>query len=175
MKSMKKILALCFSILILASSISVTSVSAAVPVSVQRVYWNAMVNTALGQLGKTYSQDADKRLGPNYFDCSGLAWYCYSNNGHSLTSGTAADQCQQMVNDGRTVSYIEKSYLSFYDQNDTPNYRYLDIDHVSIYAGNGMMIDASSSHNAVVSRSYSLMFGDIVKKGVLKLACKSNL
>ncbi len=117
------------------------------------------MTVANNQLSKPYVYGS---RGPDTFDCSGLAYYAYSQNGHQISSGCAADQAHAMVADGRSVTYLEKSYLIFYNLDPAYNGRYLGIDHVAIYVGNGYIIDASFSAGKVVKRAASLMQGSMV-------------
>ncbi len=159
MKRTSKCLLKVLSVVIIISCIFPVCGVAAMPTSVQNTYWSAIVSTATGQLNKPYVYGA---RGPSSFDCGGLAYYVYSQNGHTISSACAADQAEGMVLDGRSVTYLEKSYLIFYDLDPTYNGRYLGIDHVAIYIGNGYIIDASSSSGKVVKRAASLMQSSMV-------------
>ncbi len=118
---------------------------------------NDMVHTildyALTQVGKPYSQE--ERDSGDAFDCSSLTYYAYRQAGISLQyqgSNTAAAQGQLCEERGWIVSEEElrPGDLIFYSF--AVNGRYKNISHVAIYAGNGMVIDASSSKGYVVYR-----------------------
>ncbi len=114
-----------------------------------------IVRYALSRLGDPYSQA--KRGQDKYVDCSYFARWCYQQAGvSSFTPGTAAEQARYCVNNNLSISKsaLKPGDLIFWSFN--VNGRYLNITHVGIYAGNGMVIDASSSRGMVVYRE---MFG----------------
>lgn len=123
------------------------------------------VKNALARLGKPYSQA--KRDSGDYYDCSSLTYYAYKEAGITLSyhgSNTAASQGQLLSDRGCEVDYedIQPGDLIFYSF--TRNGRYKNISHVAVYAGNGYLVDASSSKGCVVFRPvYSV--GKIVMCG----------
>lgn len=111
------------------------------------------VKNALARLGKPYSQA--KRDSGDYYDCSSLTYYSYKEAGITLSyygSNTAASQGQLLSDRGCEIDYedIQPGDLIFYSF--TRNGRYRNISHVAIYAGNGYLVDASSSKGYVVFR-----------------------
>lgn len=111
------------------------------------------VKNALARLGKPYSQA--KRDSGDYYDCSSLTYYAYKEAGITLSyhgSNTAASQGQLLSDRGCEVDYedIQPGDLIFYSF--TRNGRYKNISHVAVYAGNGYLVDASSSKGCVVFR-----------------------
>lgn len=111
------------------------------------------VKNALARLGKPYSQA--KRDSGDYYDCSSLIYYSYKETGITLSyhgSNTAASQGQLLSDRGCKVDYedIQPGDLIFYSF--TRNGRYQNISHVAVYAGNGYLVDASSSKGCVVFR-----------------------
>lgn len=123
------------------------------------------VKNALARLGKPYSQA--KRDSGDYYDCSSLTYYSYKEVGINLSyhgSNTAASQGKLLSDRGCEVDYedIQPGDLIFYSF--TRNGRYQNISHVAVYAGNGYLVDASSSKGCVVFRPvYSV--GKIVMCG----------
>lgn len=123
------------------------------------------VKNALAKLGKPYSQA--RRDSGDYYDCSSLTYYAYKEAGITLSyygSNTAASQAQLLAERGCEIAYedIQPGDLIFYSF--TRNGRYKNISHVAIYAGNGYLVDASSSKGCVVFRPvYSV--GSIVMCG----------
>ncbi len=111
------------------------------------------VKNALVRLGKPYSQA--KRDSGDYYDCSSLTYYSYKEAGITLSyhgSNTAASQGQLLSDRGCEIDYedIQPGDLIFYSF--TRNGRYQNISHVAVYAGNGYLVDASSSKGCVVFR-----------------------
>lgn len=111
------------------------------------------VKNALARLGKPYSQV--KRDSGDYYDCSSLTYYSYKEAGITLSyhgSNTAASQGQLLSDRGCEIDYedIQPGDLIFYSF--TRNGRYKNISHVAVYAGNGYLVDASSSKGYVVFR-----------------------
>lgn len=107
------------------------------------------VQLAKTRLGDPYSQVL--RGTENYTDCSYLVQWVYRQLRVKLP-GTAAEQGKYSVNHGLTISKsnLAPGDLVFWSYE--PNGRYLNITHVGIYAGNGMVVDASFSKGKVVYR-----------------------
>lgn len=109
-----------------------------------------------------YSQ-AERDSG-NAYDCSSLTYYSFLNAGINLMnngSNVAASICHGLINKGREIKLenIKKGDLIFYAGKG--NGRFLNINHVAIYIGNGQMIEASQSNGRV---KYSeLRTGNMVK------------
>lgn len=116
----------------------------ATPSTVIQGYRNKIITYATNAIGSTYS--SSNRFGPSSYDCSGLAYKAYDYAGLAITSVCAAEQAQELINSGRSTSYGSrtKGDLIFYHLQAVDNGRYLSIDHVAIYAGNGYIIDAGS-------------------------------
>ena len=108
-----------------------------------------IVRLALSRLGDPYSQL--KAGQGDYTDCSYLAQWCYQQVGISLPR-TAADQGKYCVDNHLTISPadLEPGDLIFFSLEN--NGRFMNISHVAIYAGNGYIVDASSSRGQVVYR-----------------------
>ncbi len=109
-----------------------------------------IVELAKSRLGHPYSQDYRGR--GNYVDCSYLTLWCYRQVG-IIIPGTAAEQARYCVDNKRTVSKsnLHPGDLVFWSHK--PNGRYLNITHVGVYAGGGMVVDASYSKGMVVYRN----------------------
>ena len=110
-----------------------------------------IVKYAASRLGDPYSQAL--RGQGSYVDCSYLARWCYQQAGvTSFTAPTAAAQAEYCVNNRLTVakSDLQPGDLIFWSFN--TNGRFMNITHVGVYAGNGMVIDASYSRGMVVYR-----------------------
>ena len=107
------------------------------------------VKLALSRLGDPYSQP--KAGQDDYTDCSYLVQWCYRQLGVSLPR-TASAQAEYCVNNGLTISPSDlvPGDLVFFSH-DT-NGRFMNITHVGIYAGDGYIVDASSSKGQVVYR-----------------------
>ena len=107
------------------------------------------VQLALSRLGDPYSQE--RRGQDNYTDCSYLIQWVYRQMKIKLP-GTAAEQGKYCVNNGLTISKsaLAPGDLVFWSHK--VNGRYLNITHVGIYAGDGKVVDASSSKGKVVYR-----------------------
>ncbi|MCM1188517.1 MAG: C40 family peptidase [bacterium] len=111
------------------------------------------VDLALTMLGTPYSQENRNQEG--YFDCSSFTYWVYSQLGVSLQhsgSNTAASQARYITENSLAISYdsLAPGDLVFYSFG--VNNRYLDIDHVAVYAGDGHVVDASLSRGKVVYR-----------------------
>lgn len=108
-----------------------------------------VVKLALSRLGDPYSQP--KAGQGDYTDCSYLVQWCYRQLGISLPR-TAAAQGEYCIDNGLTISKSDLVpgdlvFWSFENNN-----RFMNITHVGIYAGDGMVVDASSTRGQVVYR-----------------------
>lgn len=110
----------------------------------------AVVELAKSRLGNPYSQTLRGR--GNFTDCSYLTMWCYRQLGVVLP-GTAAEQARYLVEKHLTISKenLQPGDLVFWSYK--PNGRFMNITHVGVYAGNGMVVDASSSKGKVVYRN----------------------
>ncbi|MCD9025415.1 C40 family peptidase [Cohnella silvisoli] len=109
-----------------------------------------VVNLALTRLGDPYSQP--KAGQDDFTDCSYLVQWVYRQLGINLPR-TAAEQARFSIENGLTVSAADlvPGDLVFWSYEH--NGRFMDITHVGIYAGNGKVVDASSSRGQVVYRN----------------------
>ena len=107
------------------------------------------VRLGLSRLGDPYSQEL--RGQGSYTDCSYLVQWVYKKLGVNLP-GTAAAQGKYCVDNGLTIpkSSLAPGDLVFWSHK--PNGRFMNITHVGIYAGDGKVVDASSSKGQVVYR-----------------------
>ena len=99
---------------------------------------------AISKIGFPYSQG--ERDSGNAYDCSSLVYYAYLNAGLDIKnedSTTAAEIAKKLVLGGKSVSVneLKEGDLIFYSN--VRNGRFHNISHVSIYIGNGQMIEAS--------------------------------
>lgn len=108
------------------------------------------VQFAMSCLGDPYSQEL--RGQGNYTDCSYLVQSVYRQLGIKLP-GTAAEQGKYCVDNRLTISKSDLAPGDLVFWSYEPNGRYLNITHVGIYSGDGMVVDASSSRGKVVYRS----------------------
>lgn len=106
--------------------------------------------TASNMLGWPYSQEKAS-LKTGYTDCSFLSQTAYASIGVDIPR-VASDQAKWCVDNGYEITYgdLQPGDLIFYALSTTNEYR--SITHVAIYCGSGMVIEASSSQNAVVYR-----------------------
>jgi cell wall-associated NlpC family hydrolase len=107
------------------------------------------VDMALTRLGDPYSQL--KAGQGNFTDCSYLVQWVYQQLEVGLPR-TAAEQARFIVEIGLTLTADELMAGDLIFWSYEQNGRFMDITHVGIYAGNGMVIDASSSRLQVVYR-----------------------
>ena len=106
-----------------------------------------IMKTALSKVGLPYSQDPDKRLSGEYFDCSALAYTVITAAGKDILQATAAEQAMNFCENGRVVpedaTELEVGDLIYYGGKD--NDRDMGIYHVAIYVGNGYCVEAYDS------------------------------
>lgn len=113
-------------------------------------YGGKIVDSAMSRLGNPYSQ-AYRGKG-SYVDCSYLTMWCYRQAG-AILPGTAAEQARYCVENKYTIAkaQLQTGDLVFWSYK--PNGRFMNVTHVGIYAGDGMVVDASSSKGKVVYRN----------------------
>ena len=109
---------------------------------------------ALSKVGYPYSQPL--RDSGTHFDCSSLAYYAWKNAGVDIMyhgANTAAAEGQYCYDNNLLVHYeeMQPGDLIFYSYQ--RNGRFMDISHVAIYAGNGMVVEAANTNLGVVYRS----------------------
>jgi cell wall-associated NlpC family hydrolase len=104
----------------------------------ERAKREAVIDTALGQVGRPYRYGGDS---PEGFDCSGLVEYSYAEAGISLPHNTAA---QRNVGTRIDLSDARPGDLLFYRFNRSPSSLL-----VSIYLGHGKMVHAPESGRQV--------------------------
>lgn len=114
---------------------------------------NTAVDLALSKLGTPYSMEHRNEEG--YFDCSSFTYWVYSQLGiHMLYDGinTASAQGRYIVENNLAVAFedLAPGDLIFYSFG--TNNRFMNIGHVGIYAGNGYIVDASSSRQEIAYR-----------------------
>lgn len=103
---------------------------------------NEAVQGASGYLGTPYSR----------LDCSKLTQTVYGELGVTLPR-TAAEQARYIIENNRAISRddLQPGDLIFYALKGD-NGRYMHVSHVAIYAGDGMIIDASSINGYTIYR-----------------------
>ncbi len=109
-----------------------------------------VVRLAASRIGDPYSQPLAGK--GRFTDCSYLTQWAYKQKGINLPR-TAAEQARYCEQNGMAVTrdQLQPGDLVFWSHK--PNGRYKNITHVGIYAGNGKVIDASSSKGQVVHRN----------------------
>lgn len=112
-----------------------------------------VVEFALSKVGYPYSQAY--RDSGRYYDCSSLAYYAWRNAGVSIMyegSNTAASEGKYCYDKSYLVNYSEMQPgdLIFYSY--ARNGRFMNISHVAIYVGNGMVVEAANERLGVVYR-----------------------
>ncbi len=113
------------------------------------IYWG------LSKVGSAYNQD--NRFGENSFDCSSYCYRMYKKMGVDISYGgmtTAAAECEGLAAAGKIVntdslSSLKAGDLIFTADSKKSNGRYLGIDHVAMYVGNGMIIQATGKNYGV--------------------------
>jgi cell wall-associated NlpC family hydrolase len=119
-----------------------------------------MVKAAASQMGTTYTWGGTTAQGG--FDCSGLVLWAAKKSGVKIPSGIRT--ADQLSNSAKKVDIkqLKPGDLVFFDASDRlgPG----QADHVAIYAGNGMIIDASYSNDKIMRRplstfNYAKMWG----------------
>ena len=122
----------------------------------ESAYASELVRLAATRLGDPYSQAL--RGEDDYVDCSSLVQWAYYELGVKVP-GTAAAQAKYCAESGYAVSKsdLQPGDLVFWSLKRDGEYiqpdRYMQVSHVGIYAGDGKVIEASSSAGKVVIRN----------------------
>jgi peptidoglycan hydrolase-like protein with peptidoglycan-binding domain len=103
----------------------------------------AFIDEAYAQLGKPYVLGAK---GPNAFDCSGLIYYCLNQAGYDIGYMTSGGWRSSGFETITSIDDLQRGDIICMDG------------HVAIYLGDGTVIDASSSQNAMVHRDFGSWF-----------------
>lgn len=106
-----------------------------------------IVDTAMQYMGVPYVWAGTS---PKGFDCSGLVFYCFKENGYDINRTAAS-----IYSNG---DYVERSNLKVGDVICFTNSSYSYIGHVGIYIGNDQFIHASSSSGCVTIDSLSTRY-----------------
>lgn len=114
-------------------------------------------NLPVGEIGAEIVKFALSRLGDKYStrDCSKFTGWVYETVAGINLPRRAADQGKWCVEKGVSISFndLQPGDLIFWWANRSKrNGRYMNIDHVGIYAGNGYVVDSSFSRGRVVYR-----------------------
>ena len=113
---------------------------------------NKIASIAIGRIGCPYYWGA---TGPNYFDCSGLVYYCLKNAGISGGRGTANSYAYS----GKAVSYnqLQAGDVVCFKRSGSSTYH-----HIGIYIGGGIVVHASGEGSTCLGNHASL--GHVVKR-----------
>ena len=110
-----------------------------------------IVSIARSKIGCPYVSPAQ---GPNKFDCSGLTSWVYRQVGISLSASSGVQAKNAYATGALSKSELQPGDLVFWSNSyGRSKGNFMGIGHVGIYAGNGMVIDASSDHGRVVERA----------------------
>lgn len=113
-----------------------------------------VVEYAVSKVGYPYSQAY--RDSGDYYDCSSLAYYAWQNAGINIMyegSNTASAEGKYCYDNNLLVNYdeMQPGDLIFYSYE--KNGRFMNISHVAIYVGNGMVVEAANTRLGVVYRA----------------------
>ena len=132
-----------------------------------------VVILGLSKKGIPYSQDGNKRMSGNYYDCSSFAYCMYRDAApaYALGATTAASEAQYLSNLGYTVydrdagdtlnlDALCEGDLIFYTPYERGsmigNGRYKNICHVAIYIGGGATVETGDSRGVRFGRNGNL-------------------
>lgn len=113
---------------------------------------NKIAEIAIGRLGCPYWWGA---TGPNYFDCSGLVYYCLKKAGISGGRNTA----NGYAHSGKSISYseLQAGDVVCFRRSGSSTYH-----HIGIYIGGGVVVHASGEGSTCVGNHASK--GHVVKR-----------
>ncbi|MCD7826734.1 MAG: NlpC/P60 family protein [Clostridiaceae bacterium] len=139
------------------------NITVCVQIAAKKAYQASRKEIAISKQKTQYSQV--KRMQKGYYDCSSLVTRVYRQFGVYFGSKTgwaptAADIGKWCASNHKVIARKGVSYtklvpgdLLFYSYSGS-NGRYLNIDHVDMYVGEGQVVSASSSRNKVVVNYY---------------------
>lgn len=113
---------------------------------------NKIAEIAIGRLGCPYYWGA---TGPNYFDCSGLVYYCLKKAGISGGRNTANGYARS----GKSISYneLQAGDVVAFRRSGSSTYH-----HIGIYIGGGVVVHASGEGSTCLGNHASK--GHVVKR-----------
>lgn len=113
---------------------------------------NKIAEIAVGRLGCPYYWGA---TGPNYFDCSGLVYYCLKKAGISGGRNTANGYARS----GKSISYneLQAGDVVAFRRSGSSTYH-----HIGIYIGGGVVVHASGEGSTCLGNHASK--GHVVKR-----------
>lgn len=119
-------------------------------------YQKTAVSFALSSVGSKYSQE--KRFQVGYYDCSSLCYRAWQSAGIDISyngATTAAGIAEGFYQKGQTVTFsqLQPGDMLFYSRKS--NGRFMNITHVAMYVGNGMVVEARDEKHGVVYREAS--------------------
>lgn len=126
-----------------------------------------LLRYALSKVGCHYATEEEvlreenpiSRVGPDSYDCSGLAYDVEKQIGKNITANTAAQQAKRMIEAGNYLTDISKEpqigdLIYYADPEDAVREKnknkWNHIYHVAIYAGNGYVVEAYGSDVGVI-------------------------
>jgi cell wall-associated NlpC family hydrolase/putative cell wall-binding protein len=127
-----------------------TTLAPTAPAPAPRASAAIAVATAEAQIGKPYAWAG---AGPAAFDCSGLTMYAWAAAGVTLPHNAAA-QASLLPAIPADTAHLAPGDLLFYDSS---------IDHVAMYVGNGMMVEAA--HSGVPVRLIAMRTDGLIGAG----------
>ncbi len=138
-------------------------IEVSVQISAKKAYRAAKKEIAISKQKTHYSQA--RRMQKGYYDCSSLVTRVYrkcgvyfgSRSGWAPTAAALGQWCAShkkvIAKKGISYNKLVPGDLLFYSYSGN-NGRYRNIDHIDMYVGEGMVVSASSSSNAVVQKYY---------------------
>lgn len=123
-----------------------SSTSTVESVKVANAKAQTAINYALSKVGCGYSQASDLRLGPNYYDCSGLMYMAYKQAGITIPTSTAnyGSYGRLPSNDSAMPGDILWRRASGDEDG-----------HVAMYLGDGLIVEAANSKAGVRTKQYN--------------------
>lgn len=123
-----------------------------------------LIRYALKQVGKEYTSvdevnDGMSRTGPDSYDCSGLAYDVENHIGKNITAGSAAEQAELMMEQGKflqdeSVAPQVGDLIYYADPPDDvkPEHeeKWSHVYHVAIYVGNNYVVEAYGDSVGVI-------------------------
>lgn len=104
------------------------------------------ISAALTKLGSDYVWGAK---GPDEFDCSGLTYWAYLQSGLNIGLSTY-DQVTRGTQTACNLSHLNGASTTCWEPGDLAFLKYPSGQHVALYAGNGLFVDAYNENTGVI-------------------------